>query len=87
MNYILPSSTVFTDQQHPVQITGRQGQELFSGYVVTCGGLHSDRLAKLSGCDAQPRVVPFRGEYLKVSAEKGKQLVHGNIYPVRTAYT
>ena len=87
MNYILPSSTVFPDQQHPVQVTGRQGQELFSRYVVTCGGLHSDRLAKLSGCDAQPRVVPFRGEYLKVSAKKGKPLVHGNIYPVKTAYT
>jgi 2-hydroxyglutarate dehydrogenase len=72
----------FLDQQHPVRITGKQGEELFSRYVVTCGGLFSDRLAQLSGSNPLPRVVPFRGEYLKLSAEKGKQLVHGNIYPV-----
>ena len=60
---------------------------MFSRHVVTCGGLYSDRLAKLSGSNPLPRVVPFRGEYLKLSAEKGKQLVHGNIYPVSLGVT
>jgi len=50
-------------------------------YVVTCGGLYSDRLAEKSGCKEDPRIVPFRGEYLKLKDEKS-YLVNGNIYPV-----
>jgi len=50
-------------------------------YVLTCGGLQADRLAVLSGCAPEPRVVPFRGEYLLLRPEK-THLVRGNIYPV-----
>ena len=50
-------------------------------YVLTCGGLYSDRLATLSGCSPLPKIVPFRGEYLKLKPEK-TYLVRGNIYPV-----
>ena len=82
VNFQVAKFSSSTHQQHPVKITGKRGGEVFSRYVVTCGGLFSDRLAKLSGSNPLPRVVPFRGEYLKLSAEKGKQLVHGNIYPV-----
>ncbi|CAB4000120.1 L-2-hydroxyglutarate dehydrogenase, mitochondrial, partial [Paramuricea clavata] len=81
VNFEVAKFSSSTHHQHPVRITGKQGEELFSRYVVTCGGLFSDRLAQLSGSNPLPRVVPFRGEYLKLSAEKGKQLVHGNIYP------
>ena len=51
-------------------------------YVITCGGLYSDRLATISGCNPEPRIVPFRGEYLLLKPEK-TNLVRGNIYPVR----
>ncbi|KAK6999209.1 L-2-hydroxyglutarate dehydrogenase mitochondrial [Biomphalaria glabrata] len=50
-------------------------------YVVTCGGLHSDRLAEKSGCNPEPKIVPFRGEYLLLAPEKCN-MVNGNIYPV-----
>ncbi len=50
-------------------------------YVLTCGGLQSDRLAELSGCSREPRIVPFRGEYLLLNPKKN-HLVKGNIYPV-----
>ena len=50
-------------------------------YVLTCGGLQSDRLAELSGCSREPRIVPFRGEYLLLNPKK-THLVKGNIYPV-----
>ena len=49
--------------------------------MVVCGGLYADRLAKLSGCSAVPKIVPFRGEYLLLKPEK-RYLVRGNIYPV-----
>ncbi|XP_017798139.1 PREDICTED: L-2-hydroxyglutarate dehydrogenase, mitochondrial [Habropoda laboriosa] len=50
-------------------------------YVLTCAGLHSDRLAVMTGCDLSPRIVPFRGEYLLLSENK-KHLCTTNIYPV-----
>ncbi|XP_028396074.1 L-2-hydroxyglutarate dehydrogenase, mitochondrial-like isoform X2 [Dendronephthya gigantea] len=82
LNFEVAKFTGNGHQQYPVKITGKQGDEVFSRYAVTCGGLYSDRLAKLSGCNREPRVVPFRGEYLKLSPENGKHLVRGNIYPV-----
>jgi len=52
-------------------------------YVVACSGLHSDRVAVMSGCSKLPKIVPFRGEYLKLKPERSN-LVRGNIYPVRS---
>ena len=49
--------------------------------VITCGGLHSDRLARMTGGPASPRIVPFRGRYHALSpAASG--LVRGLVYPV-----
>lgn len=49
--------------------------------VVVCGGLQADRLGVLAGGPAAPRIVPFRGEYLRVVPER-QDLVRGLIYPV-----
>lgn len=59
----------------------RQGNEVRCRYVLTCGGLYSDRLSQISGCSREPRIVPFRGDYLVLKPEK-HYLVRGNIYPV-----
>ena len=55
--------------------------EIQAKLVVNCGGLHSDRLAWLSGTHPEAQIVPFRGEYfeLKPSAH---HLCRGLIYPV-----
>ena len=37
-------------------------RQLRAKHAVVCGGLHADRLAQLSGCNAEPRIVPFRGD-------------------------
>uniref|UniRef100_A0A646QC81 L-2-hydroxyglutarate dehydrogenase, mitochondrial n=1 Tax=Hemiscolopendra marginata TaxID=943146 RepID=A0A646QC81_9MYRI len=66
---------------YPILLTGSKEQELRCRFVVTCGGLQADRLAELTGCDPAPRIVPFRGEYLLLNANK-RYLVRGNIYPV-----
>lgn len=50
-------------------------------YAITCGGLMSDRLAKMTGGKSDPKIVPFRGDYLILKPEK-RYLVKGNIYPV-----
>ena len=49
--------------------------------IITCGGLYSDKIAQLSGCSPEPKIVPFRGEYLQLIPERCN-LVNGNIYPV-----
>ncbi|MBA2955808.1 L-2-hydroxyglutarate oxidase [Nocardioides sp. MAH-18] len=49
--------------------------------LVVCGGLESDRLGQLVGGPAAPRIVPFRGEYLRVAPAK-QEHVRGMVYPV-----
>jgi L-2-hydroxyglutarate oxidase LhgO len=48
---------------------------------VFCAGLQADRLARLCGLEDGPRIVPFRGGYLKLEP-RASHLVLGNIYPV-----
>jgi L-2-hydroxyglutarate oxidase LhgO len=50
-------------------------------YLITCAGLHSDRVAAMSGADKSPQIVPFRGDYLKLKPGK-EYLTRGMIYPV-----
>ncbi|MFD6952288.1 hydroxyglutarate oxidase [Nocardiopsis sp. TSRI0078] len=49
--------------------------------LVLCGGLHSDRLARMAGAADDPRVVPFRGQYHELVPER-RHLVNGLLYPV-----
>ncbi|KIH97447.1 hydroxyglutarate oxidase [Streptomonospora alba] len=49
--------------------------------VIVCGGLHSDRIARMAGAPADPRIVPFRGQYHEL-APGSRYLVRGLIYPV-----
>ena len=49
--------------------------------IVVCGGLQSDRLAELAGDDADPVIMPFRGEYYALKPER-RNLVNGLVYPV-----
>ncbi|GAC1306776.1 MAG: L-2-hydroxyglutarate oxidase [Vulcanimicrobiaceae bacterium] len=55
--------------------------EIQARFVVTCGGVYSDKLARMTGGTRDPKIVPFRGDYLILKAEKS-HLVKGNIYPV-----
>jgi L-2-hydroxyglutarate oxidase LhgO len=57
------------------------GDPLEADRVIVCAGLHSDRLARASGEDAEPRIVPFRGEYFALAPGR-THLVNGLIYPV-----
>jgi len=50
-------------------------------HVITCGGLHSDTLARMTGGSRDPKIVPFRGDYLILKPERS-EMVRGNVYPV-----
>jgi 2-hydroxyglutarate dehydrogenase len=49
--------------------------------VVLCAGPWADRLAVAAGADPDPRVVPFRGAYLRLRPGRS-DLVRASIYPV-----
>jgi (S)-2-hydroxyglutarate dehydrogenase len=50
-------------------------------FLVTCGGLHSDRLAQMSRAPRDLQIVPFRGDYYVLRPER-RYLTKGMIYPV-----
>jgi 2-hydroxyglutarate dehydrogenase len=52
-----------------------------AGHAIFCGGAWADRLAVAAGASADPRIVPFRGAYLRVRPER-RELVRALIYPV-----
>ena len=68
------------------QRDGRYQLETRSGtvearYVVSCAGLHADRVARMTGAPRTPKIVPFRGDYYVLRPEK-RDMVKGMIYPV-----
>jgi len=48
---------------------------------VFCAGAWADRMAVAAGAEADPRIVPFRGAYLRLVPER-RHLVRSLIYPV-----
>lgn len=72
---------VRADERH-----GRLAIEHSHGFTearcaIFCAGAWSDRLAVACGAEANPRIVPFRGAYLRLRPHR-RQLVQGLIYPV-----
>lgn len=52
-----------------------------SKFLINCGGLFSDRLARLAGIHPALQIVPFRGEYYLIAPQR-RALVRNLIYPV-----
>lgn len=55
--------------------------EIQAKYLINCGGLYSDKIAKMGGVDPKMKIIPFRGEYYELKPEK-RHLVKHLIYPV-----
>lgn len=56
-------------------------QTLNAKLCIACAGLHSDRIAEISGAKPGFRIIPFRGEYYKLRSGR-ESLVKNLIYPV-----
>jgi (S)-2-hydroxyglutarate dehydrogenase len=52
-----------------------------AGHAIFCAGAWADRLVIAAGADPDPRIVPFRGAYLRLRPER-RHLVRSLIYPV-----
>jgi L-2-hydroxyglutarate oxidase LhgO len=49
--------------------------------IITCAGTYSDRVGRMTGAPAAPKIVPFRGRYYSLSPS-ARSLVRGLVYPV-----
>jgi 2-hydroxyglutarate dehydrogenase len=56
------------------------GGQTEASNAIFCAGAWSDRLAVAAGAVADPRIVPFRGAYLRLLPER-RELVRSLIYP------
>ncbi|CAK1600943.1 unnamed protein product [Parnassius mnemosyne] len=81
LNYEVNKFTEAEDAEYPVMIISSKGHTIQAKYVLTCCGLHSDTVAVLTGCPEEPKIIPFRGEYLYLVPGKSK-IASANIYPV-----
>jgi L-2-hydroxyglutarate oxidase len=70
----LPGEFILETQRGPVACRN----------LINCGGLQSDRVARLCGINPGLQIVPFRGEYYELVPERCS-LVRNLIYPVPDA--
>lgn len=64
-----------------VHLLETPNDQIEAKFLINCGGLHSDRIARRAGVDVAARIVPFRGEYYELVPERCN-LVKALIYPV-----
>lgn len=58
-----------------------EGGVVSAAFAINCGGLQSDRLARMGGAQPDLRIVPFRGEYHDIGGASAGR-VNSLIYPV-----
>ncbi len=58
-----------------------KGKTFHARLFINCGGLFSDRIARMNEKRLDVRIIPFRGEYYMLKKEK-QDLVKNLIYPV-----
>lgn len=59
---------------------GEQSIHTFD-HLIACAGLQSDRVARLAGGAAYPKIVPFFGQYSQLAPEH-RNILNGLVYPV-----
>ena len=69
-------------EEHPGHVEVSVGDESFDcDFLIACSGLMADRTATLCGLDTDFQVIPFRGEFYRISAELAAGLNH-LVYPI-----
>lgn len=74
-----PVQSIKTSENRTTVVTS--AGEYSANLLISCAGLHSDRIARMTVPELPLRIIPFRGEYYKVREEK-QYLVKNLIYPV-----
>jgi len=59
----------------------KNGKQIHSSYLISCGGLQSDRIARMMDIKIDFQIVPFRGDYFKLK-NSFNNIVKHLIYPI-----
>jgi len=68
-------------REHGEMILHTSKGDVRARFLINCGGLHCDRMARLDGVEPPAKIVPFRGEYYELVLDK-RHLCRHLIYPV-----
>ncbi len=63
-----------------IRLAGRR-TPIAARFLVACGGLMADRLAKMQGIEIDFQIIPYRGEYYRLPAAR-QGLIRHLIYPI-----
>ncbi|MCV9967681.1 L-2-hydroxyglutarate oxidase [Pararhizobium sp. BT-229] len=69
------------EQANGVEIALNTGMLLTARHVIACAGVNADRLARMCGLAKDLAIIPFRGEYFRLGADKNRIVDH-LIYPI-----
>ncbi len=76
------NSPVTAIRESAAEVEVRSGERVWrTRRLIVCGGLQSDRLARMAGLPIEHQIVPFRGEYYRLPPSKNRIVSH-LIYPV-----
>ena len=64
-----------------VDVDLKNGSRHRCRFLVTCGGLQADRLARMAGIDPGSQIIPYRGQYYRLP-ESRQDAIRRLIYPV-----
>ncbi len=79
--FALGSAISAVRREHGQTVLAHAGGSYRAASSILCAGLWSDRLAVSAGASPDPRIVPFRGAYLRL-ASGPPPVVRGMVYPV-----
>jgi L-2-hydroxyglutarate oxidase len=79
---IMTATEVTRIEETSTGVTVRaRGNTFRAKHLIAAAGLQADRIARLGAVDTDVRIVPFRGEYYRLGADKD-DIVQHLIYPV-----
>lgn len=79
--FLLSTLLTSAESRSDAVIVHTTAGEVAAKWLITCAGLHSDRVTQLTGQSPAARIVPFRGEYYELKPE-ARHLCRNLIYPV-----
>ena len=73
--------TGLSEKNDSIEIRTAAGEHFQARYLISCSGLMADRVARMLDIDIDFQVIPYRGEYYRLPADK-TDIVNHLIYPV-----
>jgi L-2-hydroxyglutarate oxidase len=73
--------TGLSENDDSIEIHTSAGERIQARYLVSCAGLMADRVARMLDIDIDFQIIPYRGEYYRLPADKS-DIVNHLIYPV-----